>query len=338
MSQAGELFSSPPDGVTYALPQEDFPGVLKRKILAWMEARPWNLYLDPSLSQGRDVLSTMLSIDPATLTLTHGADDAIRRIAEGLQPTAILYPLSGYPGYRRAVEVTSSQGKTYVPDATAQDIRSQLDEGGPGDRALVYVCWPGNPIGSTDQLHSLNLLTEAAGAVVVDLTYMNPLGKDFASVARNALGCEASVVFSFSKSLGLAGVRLGGVITAASRPLALSPSEHFPWTLFQALTLDAILDPDNSSELQAYASRQLALRAEIVRAAYQVGIPIAYADGITFVSIHSRELTEVFLLEAASRGVAKHYPELGLIRLDVSHATLNLIGRVGAPTSSSRMW
>ncbi len=329
MRPVGELFSSPPNGVTYALPEEDFPHVLKRKILALMEASPWNRYVNPDLEQSRDVLSRMLNIDPGTLTLTHGADEAIRRIAERSRPLRILYPQSGYPGYRRAVEASSSRGETYPPDSTAQDIRSLLGDDEPADRSLVYLCWPGNPIGNVDQLHSLGSLTETAGSVVVDLTYLNPLGKDFAPVARDALDHGASVVFSFSKSLGMAGVRLGGIVSAAQKPLELSPSDRFPWNLLHAIALDAILDPGSASELEAYVSRQRALHDEIVSAAHRVGIPIAYADGTTFVSIRSGELAEDFLREAAARGVVKNYPELSVTRLDVSHATLELLDGIG---------
>lgn len=301
------MFAHPPAGVTFALPHADLPAPFRAHVLQTLKSANWNRYVEQTGSSVRKKLADRWGVSGHLITLTHGADDAIFRVAQGFGPKYVAYPQWGYPGYNRATIGAGARAIPFRPDARAVDVRASL--AGHGD-SLLYLCWPGNPIGNIDQVDGLNIID--ADAIVVDLTYMNPLSLEFAELLRSILNAGASAAFSFSKTLALAGARLGGFVTSSQNPLELSPQEHFPWNVFQFAIGEALLDPANAKPLEEYFGAQVQLRDDIEVAARTAGLRVVSALSSCFVSVE----TTLPLRHS------KQYPQLGITRLDVNPEVL----------------
>ena len=326
MNHLDDGFAQPPVGVTFALPDADFPEELKREVSSRLVNLPWNRYVERSQATARQALASRLQIDDSRIEFTHGADDAIRRAAVGSGARHIAYPRWGYPGYARSAQVAQAITHEYAPDADVTEIydlvRKDIGE------TLVFICWPGNPIGNLKQVENIRFLASKACAVVVDLTYLNPLSREFADVLHLALGGGAHVAFSFSKTLGLASVRLGGIIYTPENQLTLCPAEYFAWNLFHSCVLDTLLEPDpvTTQLLTKYADQQREISANLATKVREAGFTILDASSVNFVSVKLSEFERRYgPSKMLGRFRSKTYREIDVLRLDACEANVLLM-------------
>ncbi|MBH0023926.1 aminotransferase class I/II-fold pyridoxal phosphate-dependent enzyme [Salinibacterium sp. SWN248] len=330
-SRKEQVFALPPKGVSFALPSEDFPEELKKQVAKRMVSLEWNKYIDPELNNARRQLSDAFATAPESLIFTHGSDDAIDRVVSGMKPTFVLLPRGGYPGYSRSAASSGSRSLVYHPESTS-DVLVGMLEGCVGT-TLVFLCWPGNPLGNYDQLNGLREIVANSDRVVVDLTYLNPLTTEFVAILHGIIQAGACAAFSFSKTLGLASARLGGIVLPEGHHAVLSRGEHFPWTLFQLCALETALcsEPETKQLLARMVTNQKKVKAALISSIEEVGIPVRNADADSFLSVDLARLAggvEVGTLKFPVG--SKQYPSLDVLRLDVSQANVSWMQQVKA--------
>lgn len=311
------LYSVPPAGVTFALPAFDLPGELKQQVVDRLQDASWNRYPSARVGAAVDSFADALSLPSQEISFFRGADEAIVSLARAASPRTVACPAWGFPGYARAAGHAGAAVVEYEPDGELSDLASRTEL---HDDALVIVCWPGNPVGDVAQIEQVIELRPQFGSALVDLTYLNPLSTEFAALAARLTGAGVHVAFSFSKSLSLAGVRLGGLLVPRGSAVRPVHEVTFPWNLFQVIVLDVLMDPANRRVLALHHGRQRELNARLGDRLNSLGARVLYSENPNFVSVADGldELNHLRLDE-------KRYPELGLRRLDCSLRNLELL-------------
>lgn len=275
----------------------------------------------PSCSVGRNVadeiralgdrLASNLKQGDCGIRTTSGADEAIRLIARS--STNVLVPARCYPGYDTLAR-KSQQVSVYDQHV---GIESSALHG-----ATVFVCLPRNPIEPDWFTPILNGASHLEN-VVVDATYSSIASVEFADLARHVVGRGGRIVFSCSKSLGLAGVRLGGVIG----PIGTLPTSDAVSRIdvFQAAVWEHLQSAKGWSWAQAVHAGHSDLRNQLVALLRQEGFRVEPGGAETFVCVRA---------DAGSplRGLTgKWFDDWGLMRIDVSTCNINALQALGGP-------
>lgn len=173
---------------------------------------PYNRYPDPLQKKLKTRISEIKSIAPSKIFLGNGSDEAIDLIIRAFcEPgkDSILITEPTYGMYSVCAGVNDVKIKkvnlTVDFDLDLNALQANLD----GSVKVIFLCSPNNPSGNLLSKEKIStLITSFKGIVVVDEAYI-----DFA----NAEGFLPSlskypnlvVLQTFSKSWGLAGLRLG---------------------------------------------------------------------------------------------------------------------------------
>ncbi len=170
----------------------------------------------PSAAPLERLLAQRLDVDPQRVVVTAGGDDAIERVIAvslggdrdtllGHAPTFEMFPV-----YAARYGARLSTQPWFGGDFPASEMTAAVDT----DTALLLLVTPNNPTGSTIEARTVLGLAAAARArgvaTLVDLAYV-----EFADVDPTPMLLDlplAYLVRSFSKALGLAGLRVGYAI------------------------------------------------------------------------------------------------------------------------------
>ncbi|MFG0252422.1 MAG: imidazoleglycerol-phosphate dehydratase HisB, partial [Phycisphaerales bacterium JB038] len=230
----------------------------------------------PSAAALERQLAAQHGVDPARLVVTAGGDDAIERIiATSLSPTrrALL-------GHAPTFEMFAVYADRYdaelqsIPwladDFPAGEFRAALNE----NTALAFLVTPNNPTGAALETATICDVAEAAqqreAALLVDLAY-----SEFAEEDPTAALVDLPNVFlvrSFSKALGLAGLRLGYAIAPSEAAAASLRAAGSPYAVSGVSTaLAELLLTAKQEELQERLRRCRANRAELAALLEAVG-------------------------------------------------------------------
>jgi histidinol-phosphate/aromatic aminotransferase/cobyric acid decarboxylase-like protein len=311
-------------GVTFALPEFDFPADLKRRIVADLLDASWNRYPSARVAGAVESFATALQLPTEAVSLFRGADEAIVSLVRASAPRTVVCPAFGFPGYGRAARASQAAVVEYEPAGDLSDLVLTSDLGGD---ALIIVCWPGNPVGNVVQIERLIELRPRFATALVDLTYLNPFGAEFAALVPRLVDAGIHVAFSFSKCLSLAGVRLGGLLIPHDASVRPTLDVTFPWDLFQVIVLDSLMDPANRDVFVRHHEEQRRLGLQLCARLEVLGARVLNSDSANFVSVSDdpAELDGVELDE-------KRYPALGLRRVDCSRRNLELLNGLASRT------
>lgn len=191
----------------------DLPAELKRSLVAELESQPWNRYIQPAAYvEARRGLASVFGLDPDTIALTVGADQAIEaaflvaggpgRVARWFEPT--------YPFIAHAARRTFTEGG---PIELGVEVDARIDEGlidaAPAADLIALVA-PNNPTGGMPSPAAIDAaLADPRRLVLVDEAYADFSG--FTLVDRIPAAANLFVVRSLSKA-SLAGAHLGFVV------------------------------------------------------------------------------------------------------------------------------
>jgi histidinol-phosphate aminotransferase len=186
----------------------------------------------PSARRLEAILADRLGIEPESVVVTAGVDDGLERavrVALCAGREAIL-PVPTFEMLERYVRA-SGAGVARIPwREGGLPVDAMLDAITPRT-TFVAVVSPNNPTGLVAEPADLERLSEAAPAALlaVDLAYTEFAERD---LTRSALALPNAMVFrTFSKALGLAGLRVGyaagpkpivDLLRAAGHPYAVS--------------------------------------------------------------------------------------------------------------------
>jgi histidinol-phosphate aminotransferase len=189
----------------------DVPPELKRQILERMAAEPWNRYPE-FVPQGLlDLLAARYDWPADGILVGNGSNELIQAtLTTALEAgDRVVAPTPTFSLYRL---ITNVLGGRYVPVAFGPDFRYSVDgliEVAAREQARVIVLnSPNNPTGSALPEGAVERILDATDALVVcDEAY-----QDFGGPSALAAMRESSrviVLRTFSKALGMAGLRFG---------------------------------------------------------------------------------------------------------------------------------
>lgn len=199
----------------------DFPAELKEEALRRAAAREWNRYPDLTAEGLRTKIAAFEDWDPQGVVLTPGSNVLIKVLIEaGGIGQRLLTASPGFAVYNLEARMLESQ-LTEVPlemgdQGFATPVAGLLEELGRGGPGLFALLDPHAPTGTVTPDGDIARLLDAADAAgwlsVVDEAYGGFAGTDHRGHVR---GHAARLSLrTFSKTWGLAGVRLGYALTS----------------------------------------------------------------------------------------------------------------------------
>ncbi len=189
----------------FALPPE-----LVREVLDAVAARPWNRYPDFHPVDVLAGIGALHGLPAASVLLGNGSNELIQAVFAACvgRGTPVALPSPTFSLY--AMMVAANEGDVVrVPlrDDLGYDVDAWMALAREG-RAHLLLCSPNNPTGSVVRDADIAALCEATPRlVIVDEAYAEFGDGDAASLV--ATYPNLVVLRTFSKALGLAGVRLG---------------------------------------------------------------------------------------------------------------------------------
>jgi len=290
----------------------DLPEALKREILERAIREPWNRYPEFAPRHLLEQLAAHYGWDPDGILVGNGSNELIQAtLATTLgtgdtlvapTPTFALYRLMASVLGARYAGVPFAPGFAYDVDAIIRRAQSE-------QARVIVLNTPNNPTGSALPDGALErLLDETSALLVVDEAYQDFGGPS--AIPLLATSPRVVVLRTFSKALGLAGLRFGAALAhpAVAREIAKA---KLPYNV-NVVTLTA------ASVLLAHAGRHAEAVAAIVATRERTREQLAGLPGLT---VHP-SAANFLLLEFADRAPADVFRRLvddhGILLRDVS--------------------
>jgi histidinol-phosphate/aromatic aminotransferase/cobyric acid decarboxylase-like protein len=169
--------------------------------------------------QANEAIARRLGVTSAQVLITSGIDEATDLVLHGRDEVWCVTP--GFDGYRARAAVAEVTVRQLALD---DNWRPPIDLPAGNPRAVCMVPQPNNPTGTIFSRPWLEDVGSRCGLLVVDRTYAAFADAD-AQVPK--AGGRTLHYFSFSKSLGLAGLRLGALIGDEDLVAALAEIQGF---------------------------------------------------------------------------------------------------------------
>jgi hypothetical protein len=293
--------------VSFATHDQDAEVAWKIEVLERVRLSRWNTYVGVDRRRAARAFADRLEIDRGRTrraSLHRGAEAALRCLMEHRGPERLWAPAHGYPGFAR---VTSS---SRIPLLTYADS-DELARSAPGD--LVVITTPSSPVATADAGDILRTLEGTGADGVIDATFslLDPDG--VAGLGRLLSLSDVPVIVSASKSLGLAGIRLGVLLDGGPGPeVTPNPMEL---DVFQCAVWDTLMESDSLRRRALdVGTHQRELHRRLRLALERVGADVMYASNSFAITVREDSVTESAL---GDRGW-KAYPRLRAVRLDAS--------------------
>jgi histidinol-phosphate aminotransferase len=192
----------------------DIPESLKQEVLAGLRTLPWNRYPDPLATELRTVLAQQEGVGPEQIVVGNGSDEIIRDLlaAFGGPGTRTVFPVPTFSMYRQLTLATGGApvGVPLFADWSL-DVAGMLRELSVPESRVAFIASPNNPTGNSFPSEAIEtLLRDTDRLVIVDEAYRLFYGGSL----RGQLGTypNLAILNTFSKSMSLAGVRIGYLI------------------------------------------------------------------------------------------------------------------------------
>ncbi len=227
----------------------DLPADIKAAILARFAAEPWNRYPDDRPHALTAALTEHLGVAEGAVLVGRGSNDLVHSL--GLcfldAGTPVVIPAPTFALFASVARMHEARVVTVAPEAdfshSADAILAAAQDSG---AALTIVVTPNNPTGQTISYEDLERLASGVpGVLLVDEAYHEFVtgrpATDLLADHDNVL-----VMRTFSKAIGLAGIRVGYLI---GHPGLIAEMEkaRLPFLvdrLAEAVAIEALNQPD----------------------------------------------------------------------------------------------
>lgn len=182
----------------------------------------YHAYAPPAgLEELRELILEDLALDPAlaSVLVTDGAVQALYTACRDLAEPGTNFVTTD-PGWKWPMAFARSSGATvtqipiYKPENGYKLTPAQLDAAVDANTRLIYIVDPNNPLGTchrADEIKAFADIARRVGAWLVhDCTYRH--FADDHTLAARFYPERTVTIYSFSKWLGLAGLRLGALV------------------------------------------------------------------------------------------------------------------------------
>jgi aspartate aminotransferase len=195
------------------------PSVVKAMIDA-IESEEYHAYAPPAgLEELRALVLEDLGLRDESVLITDGAVEALYNVCHTLSEPGVDFVTTD-PGWKWPIEFARAAGARtveipiYKPANGYKLTVAQLEAAVTDKTRLIYLVDPNNPLGvcySADEIEAFTAIARRAGAWFLhDCTYFH--FADRHTLAARFYPEKAITIYSFSKWLGLAGLRIGAVV------------------------------------------------------------------------------------------------------------------------------
>jgi histidinol-phosphate aminotransferase len=234
---------------------------------------PKQLAMYPEYERGTRRLARHFGVQPNELMLTNGGDDALRVFLDTFVDSGsrILICEPTFPMYRYWAEVTGAEidvlrygsEMEYPLEGVISSLRERP--------RVLFICNPNNPTGTLLPRNAIETVLKAAThtAVVIDEAYA-----EFSGVTVLPWIQKYSQLFvarTFSKTAGLAGLRLGAVIACADS-LALLRRAMAPFPVNVAALVAAEAAVNDRRTMRRYVVDVVRLRGWLETELSKLGV------------------------------------------------------------------
>ena len=193
------------------------PGRIRRELLRALDQVSVNRYPDPKADRLRSVLAAEHGVTPGQLVLGNGSDELIQLVllTVGGVGTTVLAPVPTFSMYEL---IARGQGLRFegVPlgPRFEPDLPGMIEAIERARPRVVFLATPNNPTGGVfSEMEILKIIAVAPGLVVVDEAYGPYAGR---TMLPHLVDQERLVILRTLSKIGLAGLRLGYIVTHSS--------------------------------------------------------------------------------------------------------------------------
>ncbi len=195
------------------------PAVLEA-MLASIRAEEYHAYAPPiGLEELRQLILDDLGLPEQSVLVTDGAVEALYNVCHTLIEPGVDFVTTD-PGWKWPIEFARAAGARiveipiYKPDNGYKLTVAQLEAAVTDKTRLIYLVDPNNPLGVCYSAAEIEVFTQIARRVgayfLHDCTYFH--FADRHTLAAKFYPEKSITIYSFSKWLGLAGMRVGAVV------------------------------------------------------------------------------------------------------------------------------
>ena len=245
-----------------------------RRALARM--RPEQIAFYPEYKPAERELARFFKVKPEQLLVTNGVDDALRVICDGfaesgepvllVEPTFAMYRFYAEMEGARILSLRYDDGLRFPMETLLQALRRERPR-------IFFLANPNNPTGELLDLAKLRRILDAAERtmVVIDEAYYEFSGLTVARWIRRYP--NLIVTRTFSKASGLAGLRLGCLISNAEVVTALGRLRD-PFSVNSAALAAGLAVIRHPAPVRRYAAEVGAARRELEKALERLGVTV----------------------------------------------------------------
>ena len=271
---------------------------------ALAELSPERIASYPEYRAAEEKLARFFGVGAENLIVTNGVDDALRLIADGFaeegDPALIIEPT--YAMYRFYSELMGARVIALRYDDRLrfplEEVLRTLRRNRP---RMLFLANPNNPTGSVLLPAQLRKILDAARRtiVVVDEAYADFSGVsviDWVSRRPNLI-----VVRTFSKAAGIAGLRIGCLLSNATVVSALRRI-HSPYPVNSAALAAALAVTRKAGAIRRYAREVVAARKELERTLGRMRVRV-YPSAANFLLVDFGPQAAGLLAKLRRRGI-----------------------------------
>ena len=245
----------------------------------------------PDYAEFRSELAEYSGVAADSICITDGSDQAIEKIIElcSRKKLRVLLPLPTFSGYeimfnrtdidQLRIYYTEDRGVFHYPlEETLASMRS-------GSVGALFLCQPNNPLGTILSAEDYGLILDTARdnnvLVVTDEAYAE--FTDSSTVSR-IMDQPIFILRTFSKSFGLAGLRVGYVIAQPTIATELSKL-LLPWPVSGTSMHYAQLALQHRKSFAERRSQLVTLRSKFFETLSMIKGIVVYASTANFILI-----------------------------------------------------
>lgn len=264
----------------------------------------------PTIHEGlRKKIATWRQVDPENIFLGVGSDEPIdllmRIFCEPAEDSIIITPPT-YGMYEVSARINNLGVKKILLTETFQPDSDQILESANRSDKLLFLCSPNNPTSnSMKRTEILKLINRFPGIVVVDEAYIDFSREE--SLAEAVQQYPNLVVLqTFSKSMGLAGIRLG-IAIAQPEIIEVMLKVKAPYNI-NRLTADIALKAFENKDLMKFNIDKIKEERSWVAEQLSMapGVKKVYPSDANFLLFKIRDAQSVYR-KLAEKGVIIRY-------------------------------
>jgi histidinol-phosphate aminotransferase len=164
------------------------------------------LYPSPTAAPARQAIATRFGLDPAQVAVGNGGDELIEMCFRAFAGAGdrVAYPTPTYPLLDPLCRIHEA-----VPSTHPTELPAELPPGlGPDPAPLKFIVNPNSPTGALFDARAIEAaVTASSGVVVIDEAYVDFAPRSCLPLLRSHE--NVLLLRTFSKSYGLAGLRIG---------------------------------------------------------------------------------------------------------------------------------